>query len=95
MTRKDLRRRFGHNLTKLYKEACLQGIGNLLTLSGGDASLLGTATDWYDTEKGKRLQYFSVVDAMSGFRDAPDLAGLEDLASRLQSSALRDAVLKG
>lgn len=94
MTRKDLRNRFGHNLTKLYKEARFQDIGDLVTLSGDDVLLLRTATEWYDTDKGKRLQYFSVVDAMKGFRDAPDLAGLEDLASRLQSTALRDAVLK-
>ena len=35
---------------------------------------------------------FDVLDALNGFRDAPDLGRLEALATRLQSKALREAI---
>jgi HEPN domain-containing protein len=100
MSREEMRTKYGHKLSRLYDEACRQGLKDLVDLKADDVALLAKATEWYDVGhgkqkgKGKRLQYFSVIDAMMGFRDAPDLAGLEGLASRLQAPALRDAVLK-
>ena len=66
-------------------------IEEFVAIDGNDASTLEHTTAWYDSPGQKRFQYFDVVDAMRGFRDAPDLAGLEELATRLQSSALRAA----
>lgn len=95
MTREQLRKKFGHNLAKLFDEACRQGIHHVVTIEGNDAVIVKLATAWYDSTGGKRFQYFDVSDAMRAFKNAPDLAGLESLATRLQSSTLRDAVLKG
>jgi hypothetical protein len=93
--REQLRRKpFGHNLSALFDAACRQGIGDLVTIDGNDGSVLRAATAWYDTGRGKRFQSVDLLDAMTGFRNVPDLAGLEGLATRLQASALRDAVLK-
>jgi hypothetical protein len=35
-----------------------------------------------------------LLDAMTGFRGAPDYAALETLATRMQSNELREAVLR-
>jgi hypothetical protein len=93
MTRQQLRKEMGHNLSKLFDAACGQRIGDFVAVDpAADASTLQKATDWYDTPRGKRFQYFDLVDAMLGFRHAPDFAELEGLATRLQSGTLRTAV---
>lgn len=84
---------FGHNLKHLFSEASDKGIGNIVTLLTTDADMVAAASDWYDTSGGKRFQYFQVMDAVRAFKHAPELAPLEDLASRLQSPALRETLL--
>lgn len=95
MSRKNLKRKFGHNLIRLLKRARKEGIESLVVINGNDESIVKTANAWYDVAGEKRLQYFSVVDAMRAFKDAPELAPLEDLAARLQSTQLREAVQNG
>lgn len=94
-TRTTLRTDFGHNLVKLYEEAVAKGLGAFVTLQPGDSDVVATANSAYDSRAGKRLQYFDVYDALTAFRSLPELAGLEDLANRMQSNALREIVLKG
>lgn len=93
--RKKLRTEFGHNLVKLYEEAVAQGIGALVTLQPGDRHVVVAANSAYDSRAGKKLQYFDVYDALTAFKSLPGLAGVEDLANRLQAKALRDVLLKG
>jgi hypothetical protein len=80
---------------KLYEEAVAQGIGALVTLQPGDRHVVAVANSAYDSRAGKKLQYFDVYDALTAFKSLPELAGLEDLANRLQAKALRDVLLKG
>ena len=94
-TRKGLRTDFGHNLVKLYDEAVAKGIGAFVTLQPGDRDVVAAANSAYDSRAGKKLQYFDVYDALTAFKSLPELAGLEDLANRLQAKALREIVLKG
>lgn len=93
-SRDSLRRSFGHHLGKLFDEAYREGLPDLVTINPGDESVLREANDWYDTYGGKRFQYVDIRDAMKGFRHAPELAGLEDIATRLQAKPLREALLK-
>ncbi len=96
MRRKQLRQKpFGHNLVKLYAEGSDQGIGALVTLKPEDGPFLVGVNKWYDTAGGKKFQYFDAWEALHAFKDAPDLEGIEGLATRLQSAALRKAVLNG
>jgi hypothetical protein len=93
MSRKELKN-LGHNMHKLYVGARRDGLDELVPLQPRDESLVQAANGWYDTPGGKRLQYFGLVDAMTGFKGSPDLASLEELAARLQSKELREAVLR-
>ena len=89
----ELRRRgFGHNLFELYRAAADKGLGGLVTVEPDDLTVVTQANDWYDSPGGKKLQYFDVSEAMRAFKSAPELSGLENLAHRLQSPGLRDAV---
>lgn len=56
---------------------------------------MAKANSAYDSRAGKKLQYFDVYEALTAFKSLPDLPGLEDLANRLQTQALRDGLLKG
>ena len=100
VSRDDLRKKpYGHNMLELFREARARHVEELVLVDPGDESIVQAATSWYDSlQRGprtvrKRLQYFDVMDALTGFRGAPELAALEGLADRLQSSRLRDAVL--
>lgn len=93
--RTDLKKRFGHNLGRLYKEASGLDIGSFVTLKPEDLNLLHKVDGWYDTAGGKKFQYFDVWEALHAFKNAPDLSGIEDLANRLQSEALRKVLLDG
>jgi hypothetical protein len=42
----------------------------------------------------KQFQYFQVIDAMLAYKHAPEVAPLEDLASRVQSPTFRKTVLR-
>jgi hypothetical protein len=93
--RKELRKKFGHNLPRLFKEAMANGLAAFVTLNAGDLEVVTEANEWYDSVGGEKFQYFDVFEALHAFKRAPDLAGIEDVAIRLQSPELRDAVLKG
>lgn len=95
LKRTELRKRFGHNLVKLYTEARMVGIGSLVTLKSEDVNILTKANAWYDSAAGKKFQYFDAWEALNAFKSAPELSALEDIAGRLQSEPLREAVLKG
>jgi hypothetical protein len=95
VTRKRLRTDFGHNLVKLYEEAVAKGISAFVAVQPGDRDIVAVANAAYDSRAGKKLQYFDVYDALTGFKKRPELAGLEDLANRLQAKALRNVVLNG
>ena len=85
---------YGHNLARLFRDARDKGIGVLVALVSSDADAISNAADWYHTHRRKRFQYFEVMDAITGFKNAPELAPLEDLATRLQAPSLRDMVLR-
>lgn len=51
-------------------------------------------TAWYDSAAGKKFQDFDAWEAANAFKSAPELRALEDIAGRLQSKTLREAVLK-
>ena len=93
MSRKELKKNFGHELTELLKEAVNRGLSGFADILPDDPVLVKTADLWYDSQGGKRFQYFEVADVLRGFKGAPDLAALQRLAERLQSVKLRDAVL--
>lgn len=95
LKRTELRRRFGHDLVRLFREASARGLSALVTLYPDDLKVLTKVNGWYDSAGGKKFQYFDAWEALHGFTRAPDLAGIESLANRLQAQALRDAVLKG
>ena len=95
LTRTKLRTQFGHNLAKLYDEAVAMGIGAYVVLQADDREIIAQATSVYDSRGGKKLQYFDVLDALTAFKDLPELPGLEDLASRLQAPRLRELLVAG
>jgi hypothetical protein len=84
----------GHNLNRLVDEAVRQNLAQFVQITPADRLVIQIANSWYDTPGGKRLQYFDVADAVTAFKGAPDYAALEELASRMQSQALRKAVLE-
>ena len=79
-TKEELKLELGHDLEAAFQRAESQGIRNLVQLSEDAGSLLRTATEYYKT---KGFEYFSVVDAVSGYRDLPNLDELRGLASVL------------
>jgi hypothetical protein len=85
---------YGHNLVRLFRDGRDKGIGQIVTLAPTDAATIASAADWYHTTGRKRFQYFEVMDAITGFKQAPELAPLEDVASRLQAPALRETLLR-
>jgi hypothetical protein len=87
------RKPYGHSLERLAKEAVGRGCAEFAAITPVDLPFIRVASAWYDTPDGKRFQYFRVVDAMKAFSGAPDYASLEELAPRLQSPRLRQAVL--
>jgi hypothetical protein len=91
MNRRELKK-LGHNLDQLFGRARSEGLSQLVPLQPRDQSIVQAANAWYDTPGGKRFQYFGLLDAIKGFKGSPDLAGLEELAGRLQSKELREAV---
>lgn len=92
--RQTLRRRpFGHNLLELARKARELNCGDFFELTNPDFELLRTANEWYDTPGGKRLHYFDIGDAGRGFAGAPPFEAVSELAARLQSPTLRQAVL--
>lgn len=94
MSRKKLKRRFGHNVTKLLHEAVQRGLGEFVEITPADVSLIQVANQWYDSPDGKRFQYFDVGDVLRAFKGAPDPSAIETLAERLQAKQLREAVLR-
>jgi hypothetical protein len=94
LTRQQLMRKpFGHNLAALLDAAIANGVAEFVEVTPADIAVVARATDWYDTPKGKRLQYFDLLDAMSAFKGAPDATMLQVLAMRFQSPELRKALL--
>lgn len=91
--RKLARKPYGHSLERLAKDAVGRGCAAFAATTPVDLPLIRVASAWYDTPDGKRFQYFRVVDALKAFSGAPDDASLEELATRLQSPRLRQAVL--
>jgi hypothetical protein len=91
-SRPELKRDFGHNLIELYTEASSRGLGTLVTLGPEDLTTVMKANDWYDTTGGKKFQYCDIGELGRGLKGAPNLVALESLATRLQATALRDAV---
>ena len=78
--KKELKHGLGHDLEAAFRRAESQGIRNVVQLPNDVGSLLRTATEYYKT---KGFEYFSVVDAVSGYRDLPSLDELRELASVL------------
>jgi hypothetical protein len=93
-SRKDLKKPYGHNLVRLFRDAYQKGIDQLVALLPSDTNTIADANGWYDTHGGKRFQYFDVMDAVLAFKHAPELAPLEDLAARLQTPLLRETLLR-
>jgi hypothetical protein len=71
------------------------GTGSMVTLNSEDGNILTKANAWYDSAAGKKFQCFDAWEALHAFKSAPTLSALEDIAGRLQSEPLREAVLKG
>jgi hypothetical protein len=94
VTRTELKKKFGHNLVKLYDEAVAKGLDAFVTLHSEDKDVVAEANDAYDSKSGKKLQYFDVGDAMTAFKGLPELPDLEDLANRLQAPGLRKVLLE-
>jgi len=92
--RKLARKPFGHNLDRLVDEAVRQNLAEFVQIAPADRSVIQIASSWYDIPGGKRLQYFNLTDALTAFKDAPPYAALEELATRMQSAELREAVLR-
>jgi len=94
VSRKDLQKKYGHSLVRLFRDASDMGIGKLVTLATSDAKTIERAAAWYHSKDGKRFQYVEMADVLKAFKNAPELALLEDIASRLQASRLRETVLR-
>jgi hypothetical protein len=76
LTRRIVKDRFGHNLEASYNELPLPR----QTLSPDEVKTLRRANNIYS---GKGFEYFDSYEAITGFRNFPDLSKLDALALKL------------
>lgn len=77
---KYLKNKIGHNLEKLLKKAKELNIEEIITISTEDSDNIFKANIYYEK---KGFEYFFVIDAVSGYKELPDIELLRSVSTRL------------
>jgi hypothetical protein len=75
-----LKQKIGHNLNKALRKAKELNIQEFLSIFSEDEENINKANKYYER---KGFEYFFVVDAVTGYKDLPDLEMLRSLSTRL------------
>jgi hypothetical protein len=76
-SRVEVRKQYGHNLTKSYDERSSSD----KTLDASEYTVLADASKIYDVNKG--FEYVTVGDAVTGLKNFPDMVVLKRIAAKL------------
>lgn len=78
--KKYLKRRIGHNLKKLLMKVQELNIREIITISIEESDNILKANVYYEK---KGFEYFFVIDAVTGYKELPDVELLRSLSTRL------------
>lgn len=78
--KKYLKKRIGHNLKKLLMKVEELNIREIITISIEESDNILKANVYYEK---KGFEYFFVIDAVTGYKELPDVELLRSLSTRL------------